>query len=214
MTPSHNEYPQASKEAANNGWESDWRYITAAAAWDAVDFEARPYGAAAAAAGPPPDPLMEELQQMGPTDFQGLNLTTSSYARSVPSSLGYYTPAASTEASYGSAHEPTSTRSDASWQAFLSPSTPAPGSHDPAERRTSDDYPPVATGQALSRSNYVYLEGEVTYPTPIEVWQDTRERHEELAYRYRLRRPSAPTPAPASRAVAPAKKHRAGAKRH
>jgi hypothetical protein len=212
MTPSHNEYPQASREASNNGSESDWRYSTAAGAWGAVDFEARTDDADAA--GPALDPLMEELQHMGSTDFQGLNLTTSSYARSVPSSLGYYTPAASTEASDGSAHDPTSSRSDASWQTFLSPSTPAPGSHDPAERRTSDDYAPVATGQALSRSNYAYLEGEVTYPTPIEVWQDTRERHEELAYRYRLGRPSAPAPAPASRAVAPAKKHRAGAKRH
>lgn len=183
MTPSHNQYPRANKETTNNGWEPDWRYSPTAAAWDAVDYEASTQGAATA--GDSSDPLMEELEQMEQTYFQVPSSTTSSYATSVHSSLGNNTPAASTEANYGSAHGPTSTRSDASWEMILSLSSPAPGSHDPAERRMNDHYPPVATGQALSQSNYVYLEGEVTQPRPIEVWQDSHERHEELAYRLR-----------------------------
>ena len=193
MTPSDNQYAQTSRGKTNNGWESDLRYGRRVDDWKESDCHAETQSSGAGAVAC--DSLKELEQIMEQTSFYDYSSTTSSDSGSFGSTLAYSTSATSTEVNYGgSAHGPTSTKSSSSWTTVSSLD-----SHDRAGERSSS-VPTVPAGEGLSRSNYIYLGGEATHPSPLEAWRGTSERHEELAYR--LEQPATP-----------AKKRKAGTKR-
>ena len=181
MKASHNPPVETKSMKANATWESDIHASTNMDAWSSLARHSGKYELGGVATT---YDSIEELEQiMEQTYLHDHESTISGDIESLAPS----TSAASTDVNHSSVNDPTSDRSTTSWI-----TVPSLDGHDRAGGYNYyyGEYPTIPISDGPYRYDHARLGGDVSKPSPLEIWKDTYERHEHIAYR--LEKPAKP----------------------